>query len=144
MGFHADVQNGIVALLEAALPDRIPVLNAIAVSEREMSQYATFVALLRESIDYEPHPEINPATGTLDQGAEWQWAIYIKGGAGNSRPSDKGADVDLLLEAVQTALNAQRPTTPDCGPLHLVSEDFEEMAGTSVAYVQRWRHRRLA
>ena len=144
MGFHADVQNGIVALLEAALPDRIPVFNLLAVSERELNRTASSVSLMREMIDYEPHPEINPDPSVLDQGAEWTWVIYVVGGAGNARANDKGADVDLILETVQTALNAQRPTTPDCGPMHLISEDFEEMASTSVAYVQRWRHRRLA
>jgi len=144
MGFHADVQNGIVTLLEAALPDRIPVLNLLAVSERDFQRFTSFVGIMRDSINYDPHPEINPATGTLDQGAEWTWVLYIVGGGGEATTSDKGADVDLVLEAVQVALNAQRPVTPDCGPLHLVSEDFEEMAGTSVAYVQRWRHRRLA
>jgi hypothetical protein len=143
MGFHADVQNGIVALLEAALPDRIPVFNLLAVTEREFERTASSVSVMRETIDYEPHPEINPETATLDQGADWTWVLYIVGGAGKARHAAKGADVDLVLEAVQTALNAQRPTT-DCGPLHLVSEDFEEQAGTSVAYVQRWRHRRLA
>ena len=143
MGFHADVQNGIIALLETALPDRIPVFRILSSEEMANDRTASHVQVLRESIDYEPHPEINPATATLDQGAEWTWALYIKGGAGNARPDDKGADVDLVLEAVQTALNAQRPTA-ECGPMHLISEDFEELAGTSVAYVQRWRHRRLA
>lgn len=143
MGFHANVFSGLVTLLEAALPDRVPVLNALSMQEQDYERYATCVVVLRESVDYEPHPEINPATATLDQGAEWVWAIYVKGGGGNARPADKGAEVDLLLEAVQTALNAQRPTT-DCGPLHLVSEELEEQTGTQVAYVQRWRHRRLA
>ena len=143
MGFHADVFSGLVTLLEAALPDRVPVFNALTTTEIEYNRTPSYVAVVRESIDYEPHPEINPATATLDQGAEWTWALYIVGGAGNARPADKGAEVDLLLEAVQTALNAQRPTT-DCGPLHLTSEDLEELAGTQVVYVQRWRHRRLA
>ena len=143
MGFHADVQNGIVALLEAALPSRVPVFNLVETSERELNRTAAGVALMRESIDYEPHPEINPNTATVDQGAEWTWVLYVWGGGGKARSTDKGAEVDLLLEAVQVALNAQRPTT-DCGPMHITSEDFEEMAGSSVAYVQRWRHRRLA
>ena len=143
MGFHADVQSGIIALLEAALPSKIPVFDLLAVTERELIRTTSSVSLMRETIDYEPHPEINPDTSVLDQGAEWTWVLYVVGGAGNARPTDKGADVDLILEAVQTALNAQRPAS-DCGPMHLISEDFEEMAGTSVAYVQRWRHRRLA
>ena len=143
MGYHASVYSGLVTLLEAALPDRVPVLNALSMSDTDFERTAAFVAVVREAIEYEPHPEINPATATLDQGAEWTWTLYIKGGAGAARPHDKGAEVDLLLEAVQTALNAQRPTT-DCGPLHLVSEDFEQLAGTQVVYAQRWRHRRLA
>lgn len=144
MGFHADVYSGLVTLLEAALPDRVPVLNGLTTTDNDLERHASWVVVIRESIDYEPHPEINPATATLDQGAEWSWSIYIAGGGGNARPADKGAEVDLLLEAVQTALNAQRPVAADCGPLHLVSEDLEEMAGTQVVYVQRWRHRRLA
>ena len=54
-----------------------------------------------------------------------------------------GAEVDLYLELIKTALNAQRPTT-DCGPLHLTSEDFEGRAGATVTYTQRWTHRRRA
>lgn len=143
MGFHSDVYSGLVTLLENALPGSVPVFNVLTTNETEYQRTAAWVAVLRETIDYEPHPEINPETATLDQGADWQWAIYVAGGAGNARQPDKGAEVDLLIEAVQAALNAQRPTS-DCGPLHLVSEDFEEMTGTSVVYVQRWRHRRLA
>lgn len=143
MGFHSDVYSGLVTLLEGAMPSRVPVLNALQVSDAEYEQTPAFVAVVRESIEYEPHPEINPNTSTVDQGAEWTWSLYVKGGAGNSRAHDRGAEVDLILEAVQTALNAQRPTS-DCGPLHIISEDIEGMAGTSVVYVQRWRHRRLA
>lgn len=143
MGFHANVFNGIVSLLRGALPQSVPVLDGLSVDEAQLERYASSVVMLRESIDYEPHPEINPNTSTLDQGAEWSWALYVTTGGGGARSADRGQYVDDLLETIQTALNARRPTT-DCGPLHLVSEDFEGKNGSSVMYVQRWRHRRLA
>lgn len=143
MGYHADVYEGIVELLHGALPASVPILNAISVSELEFDRYASSVVVLRESIDYEPHPEINPDTSVRDQGEEWSWALYITGGGGGTRPTDRAEHVDLMLEKVRTALNARRPTS-DCGPLHLVDEVYEGRSGNGVMYVQRWRHRRLS
>lgn len=143
MGYHADVFNGIAALLRAALPTSTPVLDAISTNETEVAKYAQSVVVLRESIEYEPHPEINPDTAIADQGEEWSWALYLTSGGGAPRRADRAKYVDLLLETVRTTLNAQRPTT-DCGPLHLVEETYEGEFGAGVLYVQRWRHRRLA
>jgi len=143
MGYHDDVYSGIETLLVAAAPANVPVLNVLTASEAELDRHAQSIAVLRESIDYDPHPEIAPGTATKDQGEEWSWALYVTGGGGGARPVDRAAYVDTLLETCQTALNAQRPTT-DCGPLHLVSEDYEGRDGNSVMCVQRWRHRRRA
>lgn len=141
MGYHADVYDGIESLLVTALPSSIPVFNALTVSEVELERFAECVCILRESVDYERHPEVNPSTSVKDQGETWSWALYVRGGGGASRSGDRGAAVDTTLEAIQTALNAQRPTT-DCGPLHLVSEDFQDRDDTTVTYVQRWTHLR--
>jgi len=143
MSYHAEVYEGIVKLLRAAVPSSIPVLDALSVDEVQMERYASSIVMLRESIDYEPHPEINPHTATLDQGEEWSWALYITGGGGAPRPASRGQLVDELLETVRETLNARRPTT-DCGPLHMVDETYEGKMGSGVMYVQRWRHRRLA
>lgn len=144
MGYHADVYQGIVELLHGSLPSSVPVLNAIATTETEAERYAASVIILRESIDYEPHPELTPSTSVLDQGEEWSWALYITGGGGGARPADRGEQVDVMLEKVRTALNARRPTS-DCGPMHLVDELYDAHVGnSSVRYVQHWRHRRLA
>jgi len=142
MGYHADVYKGLADLIIAAVPSSTPVFSALAVSEREFVNYASSVCILRESISYEPHPEISPRTAVADQVETWNWTLYVTGGAGASRPSSAGAEVDKFLEIIRTALNAQRPTT-DCGPLHLVSEDLEDSNGTLVTYAQRWTHRRL-
>jgi len=143
MGYHADVYEGIVKLLRAAVPSSIPVLDALSVDEAQLERYSSSIVMLRESIDYERHPEIKPTTSVLDQGEEWSWALYITGGGGAARPAGRGQYVDDLLETVRETLNAQRPTT-DCGPLHLVDESYEGRNGSGVMYVQRWRHRRLA
>lgn len=143
MGYHANVFDGIVTLLRAALSSTIPVVDALTVDEAQLERWAQSVVILRESIDYEPHPEINPSTSTLDQGEEWSWALYVTSGGGGARLADRGQYVDSLLETVRTALNAQRPTT-DCGPLHMTEESYIDSTGTGVMYVQRWRHRRLA
>ena len=140
MGYHADVYDGLATLIEAALPG-VVVFNALAVTEADLDRHALSVCILRESIDYEPHPEIAPRTAVADQAEEWTWTLYVTGGGGRARPADKAAEVDLYLEDLKTALNAQRPTT-DCGPLHLVNEDLEGETETTVTYAQRWTHRR--
>ena len=142
MGYHADVYKGLADLIIAAVPSTTPVFNALAVTELELDRHASSVCILRESIDYEPHPEIAPRTAVEDQVETWGWTLYVSGGGGASRPAGAGAEVDKFLEIIKTALNAQRPTT-DCGPLHLVSEDLEDSNGTLVTYAQRWTHRRL-
>ena len=142
MGYHADVYKGLADLIIAAVPSSTPVFNALAVSEREFVNYASSVCILRESISYEPHPEISPRTAVENQAETWGWTLYVTGGGGASRPAGAGAEVDKFLEIIRTALNAQRPTA-DCGPLHLVSEDLEDSNGTLVTYAQRWTHRRL-
>ena len=142
MGYHADVYKGISDLLIAEMPRDFPVVNALRIDEIEFANMAMGVCILRESIDYEPHPEINPDTEVTDQAERWEWALYVKGGGGAARPTESGAVVDLYLETIQKALNAQRPTD-DCGPLQLVSEDFEGRDGATVTYTQRWTHRRL-
>ena len=143
MGYHAEVFEGIAKLLRAALPSSTPVLDALTTEELQVERYASSVVILRESIDYEPHPEINPSTSVKDQGEEWTWSLYVTGGGGGARPADRGQYVDDMLEAIRTALNARRPTT-DCGPMHMIEESFETKIGAGVMYVQRWRHRRLA
>lgn len=142
MGYHADVYSGIADLLAAALPNNVPVFDALTVSEMELDRNAQSVCILRESIDYERHPEVNPSTSLDDQAETWDWALYVKGGGGASRPAGSRAYVDTYLETIKSALNAQKPTA-DCGPLHVVSEDFEGRDGATVIYVQRWTHRRL-
>ena len=143
MGYHETTQSALVTLLDAALESNVPVLNGLAVTDAQVERYASAVMIVRESIDVDLHPEVNPSTSVADQPELWLWALYVKGGGGSARPSGKGAQVDLILESVRTALNAQRLTT-DCGPLHLVSEEYEGPLGTGVLYVQRWRHTRLA
>jgi hypothetical protein len=141
MGYHADVYKGFADLIIEAVPSDMPTLNMLTASETEFDRHARSVLILRESIDYEPHPEINPRTAVEDQAETWEWVLYITGGGGTARSTDGGAEVDLYLEMIKTALNAQRPTS-DCGPMHLTSEDFEGRDGAKVTYTQRWTHRR--
>lgn len=141
MGYHADVYKGLADLIIGAVPSDMPTLNMLTSSEVEFDRHARSVLILRESIDYEPHPEINPRTAVEDQAETWEWVLYITGGGGTARSTDGGAEVDLYLEMIKTALNAQRPTS-DCGPMHLTSEDFEGRDGAKVTYTQRWTHRR--
>ena len=143
MGYHADVYKGLADLIIAALPSDMPTFNALAVEEQELDRHARSVVILRESIDYEPHPEIAPRTAVADQAEVWSWTLYVSGGGGQARPAGRGAEVDLYLEQIKDALNAQRPTT-DCGPLHLEAEDIEGRSGATVTYSQRWTHRRRA
>jgi hypothetical protein len=143
MGYHADVQAAIVALLEAALPEGVPVLNGLVEDEAARHSLNAFVLIGRDSIRMESHAEINPSTTADTQLEEWEWNLIVKGGGGAATEPDKGAEVDLILETIRTALNAQRPTT-DCGPLSILSEEYYDVIGGGVAYLQRWRHSRMA
>jgi hypothetical protein len=142
MGYHADVYKGLADLVITAVPDDMPVLNVLTEEEVEFDRHNRSVCILRENIGFEPHPEINPQTAVADQPETWEWTLYVTGGAGKARAPDSGAEIDLYLELIRTALNAQRLTS-DCGPLHLTSEDFEGRDGAKVTYTQRWTHRRL-
>jgi hypothetical protein len=142
MGYHADVYKGLAGLVVAALPGDMPTLNALTASEAELNRSGRSVVILREAIDYEPHPEIAPQTSVSDQPETWSWTLYVTGGGGKARPTGRGEEVDRYLELIRTALNAQRPTS-DCGPLHLVTEDYEGRDGATVMYTQRWTHRRF-
>jgi len=142
MGYHADVQAQLVSLIEAAVPTGVSVVQGLAMSEAETIRNAAFVAIVRDSIEVEPHAEINPSTSTSDQMERWRWLLYVKGGGGAANNPAKGAEVDLILEAVRTALNAQKLTAA-CGPLHLESEEYEGNSGTGVVYIQTWVHGRL-
>jgi len=141
MGYHADVYKGLADLIIAAVPSDMPTINMLTANELDFDRHARSVLILREAISYEPHPEIAPRTAVEDQAETWEWTLFVTGGGGTARPADGGAEIDLYLEKVKTALNAQRPTT-DCGPLHLTSEDFEGRDGAKVTYTQRWTHRR--
>ena len=143
MGYHADVYKGLADLIIDVLPSDMPTFNALTVEEQELDRHARSVVILRENISLEKHPEINPRTAVEDQAETWEWTLYVTGGGGQARPADRGDEVDLYLELIKTALNAQRPTT-DCGPLHLMAEDFEGRDGAAVTYTQRWTHRRRA
>ena len=143
MGYHADVYKGLADLIIAALPDDMPTLNVLTSEEIDFDRHARSVFILRENINFEPHPEIAPRTAVKSQRETWEWTLYVTGGGGKARPTDSGAEIDLYLEMIQTALNAQRPTS-DCGPLRLTDEDFEGRGdGAKVTYTQRWTHRRL-
>jgi hypothetical protein len=142
MGYHADVYTGIANLLTDALPSTVPVLNALTVTDAELDRYAASVVILREGISYDRHPEIAPSTSLADQPETWTWSLYVTGGGGSSLSTGAAAQVDLYLEMIRDALNAQRPTD-HCGPLHLVSEDYEGRDASTVMYVQRWTHTRL-
>ena len=143
MGFHSDVRDGIVTHLDDALkPYEVSVIDALSITEAQAERFSVGVFIVRESIDYSPHPEVNPSTAAADQPEFWTWALYVIGGGGASRPSDRASHVDTLLETIRTALNAQRPTS-DCGPLHLLSEDFEGRHSQGVMYSQRWTHLRM-
>ena len=143
MGYHATIQAALVTLLKAALPATCPVLNALAAEEAELQRFDYFVGVIRERIDLDPHAEINPDTAAHTQLEEWEWSLFVAGGAGEIDGAGKGAEVDLLLETIRTALNARRLTT-DCGPMSLISEEYMEPHGNGVVYLQRWRHSRMA
>lgn len=141
MGYHATVQAELVALLDAGVPRGVPVLNGLAVSETEAERLAQFVFVVRDGIEFDPHQEINPDVNSTQQPEQWTWTIDVKGGAGAARLSERGAEVDLLLESVRTAIGARKMT--DCGPLHLVSEDYAGTSGAGVVYRQTWTHERF-
>lgn len=143
MGFHATVQAAIVALLEADLPSNCPVINTLAAEEADLQRLASFVGISRERIDFEPHEEVNPDTDADTQLEAWEWNLFVAGGAGAMDQAGKGAEVDLLLETIRDALNAQRPTA-QCGPLSIVTEEYFRDHGNGVVYQQRWRHTRMA
>jgi len=143
MGYHADIQEALVALLVAALPSSCGVYNGLTLTEVQGVRLGEFVAVFRESITMEPHAEINPSTAVESQLESWEWVLYIKGGGGASDPAAMGVEVDETLETVRAALNAQR-LDDTCGPLNLVGEDFFGESGQGVVYAQRWRHSRLS
>jgi hypothetical protein len=143
MGYHEDIQAAIVVLLEAALPSACPVINVLAMEEAELQRYSSFVGIMRERIDFEAHKEINPSTTADTQLEEWEWSLYVCGGAGRATQAGKGAEVDLLMETVRTALNAQRPDST-CGPMSITGEEYYRDHGNGVVYQQTWRHSRMA
>lgn len=142
MGYHATVQAAIVSLLEAALGSTIPVLNGLVEADEDQHRINAFVLIARDSIRFEPHAEINPSTSADTQLEEWEWNLIVKGGGGASDEPSKAAQVDLIMETIRTALNAQRPTA-DCGPMSILSEEFFGESGEGVTYLQRWRHSRM-
>ena len=142
MGYHATIQAALVTLLEAALPSTCEVINGLTIDDAKAQSLAHFVAIIRESIDHELHEEINPSTAVKTQMQTWSWVLYVKGGGGGSDGSARAASVDVTLETIETALNAQR-LTAKCGPLNLLSETFIEPHGAGVMYAMRWQHTRL-
>ena len=142
MGYHANIQAQLVTLLKTSLGTSIPVLQGIAVTDVEMNRLAACVAIVRESIDAEPHEELNPETTTADQLETWRWTLYVKGGGGAINDPAKGTEVDKILETTRTALNAQRLSS-QCGPLHFSGEYYEGNVGTGVVYTQMWYHTKL-
>lgn len=142
MGYHADIYNALASLIDAAMPNPTTVTSALDMTEAKLEKFSRGVIIVRESITLDPHPEVNPSTSVEAQPEQWTWALYVIGGGGGSRPHDRATHVDALLETLRTALNAQR-LTADCGPLHLVSEDYEGQHNNGVMYAQRWTHSRL-
>jgi hypothetical protein len=118
------------------------VLNGLAISEADAERFDAFVLVVRESIDFDPHLPVNPNETDSQQPERWTWSLDVKGGGGGQRLSDRGSEVDLLLEAIRIGIGAQRPTT-DCGPLHLESEEYVGESGSGVVYRQTWYHERF-
>ena len=141
MGYHADIESELITLLEAGLPRTVPVLNGLAVDEAQADRLPQFVFLVRDSIDLDPHQEIRPDVDSTQQPERWTWSIDVKGGAGGARLTDRGREVDVMLEAVRTSIGARQMT--DCGPLHLVAEEYVGASGTGVVYRQTWTHERF-
>ena len=141
MGYHADVYKGLADLIIAAVPDDMPTLNVLNSEEIDFDRHARSVFILREDIGFEPPPEIAPRTAVKSQPQMWEWTLYVTGGGGKARSTDSGAEVDIYLEMIQDALNAQRPVS-GCGPLYITGESFEGRDGAKVTYTQRWTHRR--
>jgi hypothetical protein len=141
VGYHYDLQAELESLASSII-EPAPVLAALEVTEAQFDRLAVAVFIIRESISFEPFRQINPTPGAIDQPETWTWALYVIGGGGGRRPSDRGGSVDLLLEQLREGLSAQRLSTR-CGPLQLIDETYEGPHGTGVMYVQRWRHSRL-
>jgi len=141
MGYHEEIQTALAVLLEDALPG-VPILNGLTASVDEVARFPKCVLIVRESISYDPHEPINPDPTETQQPEMWTWSIGVKGGAGASTAANAGAEVDKLLEAVRTALGAQRLSNK-CGPLHLELEDYRDESGRGVVYTQTWVHERF-
>ena len=142
MGYHANIQNALVALLAGGLSENTPIINGLVTTAEQAERYPSFVLVVREAIDLDPHEPINPNPTSSQQPERWTWSLDVKGGGGSALAADAGAEVDLLLETIRTTLGAQNLTT-DCGPLHLESEDFVGQSGTGVVYRQTWWHERF-
>jgi hypothetical protein len=143
MGYHKTIQDALKALLDAEFDSSTPILNGLSDLDMQVQTLASCIVIIRDDIQFEPNPHINPLTEVKDQPELWFWEIYVKGGGGEPNFSGRGAEVDEKLEAVRVALNAQRLTS-DCGPMNLTNEEYVEPNGTGVVYVQRWVHTRLA
>jgi hypothetical protein len=144
MGYHADIEDALRELLETAFAGtNTPVLNGLAEVDMQVQTFASCILIRRDSVEFDPNPHINPDPLVKDQPEMWYWEIYVKGGGGEPNFSGRGTHVDLKLEAVRVALNAQR-LDDNCGPMNLTSEEYVNNIGTGVMYVQRWTHTRLA
>ena len=142
MGYHSDVQTVLAQKLEAEFGRDVPVLNGLATTEAQSNNYAKFILIVREDIDFDPHEPINPNPTSSQQPERWTWLIDVKGGGGAQRAAEAGAEVDLFLEIVRDTLGAEKLTT-DCGPLHLESEIYVGNSGAGVVYRQTWWHERF-
>ena len=142
MGYRATIQAALVTLLEASLPSTCEVVNGLAIDDAEAVHLAHFVAVVRERIDFDPHAEINPNTAVKTQEQTWSWVLFVKGGGGAMDGAARGAEVDSTLEAIETALNAQR-LDATCGPLTITADEYIKPHGTGVMYAQRWQHSRI-
>lgn len=134
MSDYSTLKDQIITLLNASLS--VPVLDIIQVNEAQLERMPSFVCVRLESVDYEPHPHINPQTASAQQESLWRWSIYVMGGGGRTKPAGKTEEVMTLIDTVRSSLNAQRLDSVS-GPMRLVRLEFENKVANTHAVMYR-------
>ena len=138
MGYHADVYDGIKALLESAVS--VPVLSHLDQIEAYTERYPAFIVVVRMGIEFDPSEVIGAAGPQYER---WTWDFYVCGGGGAARGRGKATHVDTLLEAIRDGITQTKPESVNCGRLNIVSEVYDSHHGSSVIFKQTWTHDRM-
>lgn len=140
MNNRRKLRDALVALIKGAVPSEVSVIPVMKTDEGDNIKESRAILVARISIDPDPFEQANPPVG-CSQRELYTWELRFIGGGGGRTPRARLDALDDLLDAVQTALAAQRLTgSTRVGPLEMLPENEGEEHPSGVSVVQRWRN----